>query len=142
MAFSPDGRRLATSDRSRRVAIWDARSARKLFDLPPLESPITDLAFAPDGSRLAVATAEASITLWDLGAIAAVLADLGLDPEVGRHGPGRPRTAPPGEHPLLRHPFSSGLGGIIATCGLACCNMSLKPAPIRRVPAWSWPGRA
>jgi tetratricopeptide (TPR) repeat protein len=114
MAFSPDGRRLATSDRSRRVAIWDARSALKLFDLPPLESPITDLAFAPDGSRLAVATAEASITLWDLAAIARVLADLGLNPEVGGHRPGRPESATPGEHPLLRHPLSSGLGGIIA----------------------------
>ena len=129
MAFSPDSRRLATSDRSRRVAIWDVRSARKLFELPPLESPITDLAFAPDGSRLAVATAEASITLWDFGAIGRVLADIGLDSEVGGNTPSRLEFAQLRDQPLVRHSFSTGYGGILAHLRTGLLQYVLEAPP-------------
>jgi WD40 repeat protein/tetratricopeptide (TPR) repeat protein len=135
MAFSPDGRRLAISVRSRRIAVWDARAARRLFDLPPLESPITDLAFAADGLRLAAATSEATITLWNLDAIARVLADTGLDRDGGEHGPARPGVAARRDRPLMRHPFTSGLGGTAALFRAGLLQYVLEARPDQAGPS-------
>jgi tetratricopeptide (TPR) repeat protein len=123
MAFSRDSRRLATSDQSR-ITVWDARAARKTFDLPPPQALIFDLAFATDGSRLAVATADAAIALWDLDAIARVLSDTGLDPEVLEAGPGDSGIAPLGQRPLMRHSLTSG---VITRAGLLQYILEARP---------------
>jgi WD40 repeat protein len=73
VAFSPDGKRLASSDRYEapfgkpvpgEVKVWDARDGRELHSLPAQASK---LAFSPDGERLATAgSAENTVKLWDL----------------------------------------------------------------------------
>jgi len=64
MAFSPDGRTLATDGNGERVEVWDvARHVR----LASLSSPgsIDGLAFSPDGKLLAGAMGDAKVVFWD-----------------------------------------------------------------------------
>jgi len=64
LAFSPDGRRLATlgATSSDLLKLWDTASGREVFSaaLPPTK--VTAIAFSPDGNRLAAATQAMDIT--------------------------------------------------------------------------------
>jgi WD40 repeat protein len=65
IAFSPDGRRLATAGANREARIWDISTGSTLS--PPLEhgGPIHTVAFSPDGKLLATAGDEGKIRRWD-----------------------------------------------------------------------------
>jgi eukaryotic-like serine/threonine-protein kinase len=52
VAYSPDGRLLATGSRDGTARLWDARTGHPLLVLPH-PSPVEGLAFSPDGGRLA-----------------------------------------------------------------------------------------
>ncbi|MBI3946671.1 MAG: WD40 repeat domain-containing protein [Armatimonadetes bacterium] len=72
VAFSSDGRLLATGDRTAAVRIWDASTGALLQELiapsdPPWDvfDAIQTLAFSPDGRSLAVGNAGATVELWD-----------------------------------------------------------------------------
>jgi WD40 repeat protein len=63
LAFSPDGKRFARSDR----VIW-IEDAGKGFPLGKIERPpgsLTGLAFAPDGKKLAASYYDGAVVLWD-----------------------------------------------------------------------------
>ena len=63
VAFSPDGRLLASGGYSTDVRIWDVSTARRLYTLKgPSGRAIT---FSPDG-RLLVSAAESVVLLWDV----------------------------------------------------------------------------
>lgn len=66
IAFSADGRRLATAAKTR-VVIWDPADASRIRTLTQVKEVTTDLAFAPHGPILASAHQHA-IALWDPGA--------------------------------------------------------------------------
>jgi WD40 repeat protein len=57
MAFTPDGKTLASGDASGVVRLWNLETGRELFATPPALSPIrvTAMAFAPDGQTLVIA---------------------------------------------------------------------------------------
>ena len=57
MAWSPDGRWLATGGQSRLLTIWDVAAGRKVAEIRRTHT-ITDLAFSPDSSALAVASTD------------------------------------------------------------------------------------
>ena len=68
VAFSADGRMMATSGADRSVRLWDTRTQR------PLGSPLTGhtdrvyaVAFSADGRLLASAGADRTVRLWDVG---------------------------------------------------------------------------
>lgn len=67
VAFSPDGKKVATGNVNGTVSVWDVHS-KKLLPPPaiPKQSTITSLAFSRDG-KLATGTGDGSITIWDEG---------------------------------------------------------------------------
>lgn len=67
LALSPDGRHLATSDRSgNAVSLWDVTGEPVLRRLTGHTGAVTALAFHPDGTRLATAGNDTTIRLWNV----------------------------------------------------------------------------
>jgi WD40 repeat protein len=64
IAFSPDGRRLAT-DLWFDAALWETSSWRFVGKLHGHAARMTDLAFAPDGLTIATAASDDAARLWD-----------------------------------------------------------------------------
>jgi WD40 repeat protein len=64
LAFSPDGRRLATSDGTR-ARLWSTRSGESSTFLLRHDAAITSLSFSPDGKRLVTAAEDGAVRLWD-----------------------------------------------------------------------------
>jgi WD40 repeat protein len=62
VAYSPDGRQLATSSQ-RSIRLWDTATGRQLFELPT--DAIPTLAYSADGKRLISNEAGGKYHLWD-----------------------------------------------------------------------------
>jgi WD40 repeat protein len=67
VVFSPDGRRLASSDRDGTVRIWDATPADRGQELMTLwhDDEVWNVAYSPDGQRIGSASFDATVRLWD-----------------------------------------------------------------------------
>jgi tetratricopeptide (TPR) repeat protein len=64
VAFSPDGRRLATASGGRAARVWDASSGAELLTVEHAGT-VFDVAFSPDGKRLATASDDKTARVWD-----------------------------------------------------------------------------
>jgi eukaryotic-like serine/threonine-protein kinase len=65
VAFSKDGRRLASSSWDRTAKCWDAGSGKELAACRGHTLVLNGVALSPDGTRLATASDDASVRVWD-----------------------------------------------------------------------------
>jgi WD40 repeat protein len=66
-AFSPDGKRLATTGEENTIAIWDAANGKRLLTIPGHTAPVVQTVFNPAGTQLATVSEnnEDGIKFWD-----------------------------------------------------------------------------
>jgi WD40 repeat protein len=65
VAFSPDGRLLASGGGDESVRIWEAATLTPLLQLRGHDSYVADLAWSPDGTTLASSSGDGTVRLWD-----------------------------------------------------------------------------
>jgi WD40 repeat protein/class 3 adenylate cyclase len=65
IAFSPDGRRIATASYDQTVKIWDTATGREVFTLRGHTAGVLSLAFSPDGHRLVSGGLDNAARVWE-----------------------------------------------------------------------------
>ena len=66
VAFSPDGRRLASASRDQTVKVWDAATGQETASPSRgTRAGSMRVAFSPDGRRLASASRDKTVKVWD-----------------------------------------------------------------------------
>jgi WD40 repeat protein/tetratricopeptide (TPR) repeat protein len=69
MAYSRDGKTLATGYRNGTVRFWDVRSGRARFSIRAHAGAVQGLAFALGGQALATGSRDGTVALWDLATL-------------------------------------------------------------------------
>ncbi|HZL88898.1 MAG TPA: protein kinase [Pirellulaceae bacterium] len=65
LAFSQDGKQIASGSQEGTVTIWDSSSGKVLCTLRGHARAVVSLAFTRDGRRLATASADQSVRIWE-----------------------------------------------------------------------------
>jgi WD40 repeat protein len=65
VAFSTDGKRLASANWDRTVKVWDTVTGQEILALKGHSGPIWSVAFSTDGQRLASGSWDGTVKLWD-----------------------------------------------------------------------------
>jgi len=65
VAFSPDGKRLASSSGDRTVKVWDADNGKSICTLKGHGGTVWGVVFSPDGKRLVSSSSDQTLKVWD-----------------------------------------------------------------------------
>src|SRR5262245_48422060 len=63
VAYSPDGKRLASGDRA--LKVWDAETGQEILTIQGIPDGIRNVAYSPDGKHLAGACYDRTLRIWD-----------------------------------------------------------------------------
>ena len=67
IAFSPDGKRIATNDQDHAATVWDSHTGQELLTLKGHGAPIDSVAFDWDSSYIVTGSADNTARVWDAG---------------------------------------------------------------------------
>lgn len=66
VAWSPDGKKIASSGADKTVHIWNATSKNPILIYRNHNKPVTTVAWSPDGSRLASGSRDTTVQVWNV----------------------------------------------------------------------------